>query len=269
MSFAPYLGVPFSVCALGSVFFDEWIAADYERWSFSRGHIMHGWGCAFRGAGHDHLVSRRWLDFGPWRTIRLPEDTTFVQFHDLAITDPAEAYEVAKVGHERMGVSYTGGFIQQIDQWMLDDARGAYTAHDRKLHIVVADGVEVPQLRMLNAATLRRHYRLNPGEPEPVERIAFVFVHEGQARAHLHELWLRELECWVHDARGLRQVAAADDLAPIIAAVLAANPAKVAEYRGGKAGLLGFFVGQVMKASGGKANPASVNQLVAAALAAG
>ncbi len=206
MSFAPYLGVPFSVCALGSVFFDEWIAADYERWSFSRGHIMHGWGCAFRGAGHDHLVSRRWLDFGPWRTIRLPEDTTFVQFHDLAITDPAEAYEVAKVGHERMGVSYTGGFIQQIDQWMLDDARGAYTAHDRKLHIVVADGVEVPQLRMLNAATLRRHYRLNPGEPEPVERIAFVFVHEGQARAHLHELWLRELECWVHDARGLRRL---------------------------------------------------------------
>jgi len=198
--------VPFAVCGLGAVFFDEWIAADYERWSFSRGHIMHGWGCAFRGAGHDHLVSRRWLDFGPWRTVRLPDDTTFVQFHDLAITDPVEAYEVAKVGHERMGVSYTGGFIQQIDQWMLDDAKGAYTAQDRKLHIVVADGVEVPQLRMLNAATLRRHYRLNPGEPEPVERIAFVFVHEGQARAHLHELWLRELECWVHDARGLRRL---------------------------------------------------------------
>ena len=34
----------------------------------------------------------------------------------------------------------------------------------------------------------------------------FVFVHEGQARAHLHELWLRELECWVHDARGLRRL---------------------------------------------------------------
>lgn len=205
-SFEPCLRVPFAVCGLGSIFFDEWIAADYDRWSFSRGHIDHGWGCAFRGAGHDHLVSRRWLDFGPWRTIRLPEDTTFVQFHDLAITDPAEAYEIAKVGHERMGVSYTGGFIQQIDQWMLDDAKGAYTAHDRKLHIVVAEGVEVPQLRMLNAATLRRHYRLNPGEPEPVERIAFVFVHEGQARAHLHELWLRELECWVHDARGLRRL---------------------------------------------------------------
>nr|MBP8811709.1 hypothetical protein [Kofleriaceae bacterium] len=36
----------------------------------------------------------------------------------------------------------------------------------------------------------------------------------------------------------------------------------------GRAGLLGFFVGQVMKASGGKANPATVNQLVTAALAA-
>jgi glutaminyl-tRNA synthetase len=70
------------------------------------------------------------------------------------------------------------------------------------------------------------------------------------------------------EARGLRQVAGEGDLAPIIASVLAANPAKVAEYRGGRAGLLGFFVGQVMKASGGKANPATVNQLVTAALAA-
>ena len=68
-------------------------------------------------------------------------------------------------------------------------------------------------------------------------------------------------------AQGLDQVASTDDLAPIIAGVLAANPGKVAEYRGGKTGLLGFFVGQVMKASGGKASPAAVNQLVAAALA--
>ena len=71
------------------------------------------------------------------------------------------------------------------------------------------------------------------------------------------------------DARGLRQVAGAaahDALAPIVADVLAKNPAKVAEYRGGRTGLLGFFVGQVMKASGGKANPATVNELTRAAL---
>ncbi|MEZ4404206.1 MAG: glutamine--tRNA ligase/YqeY domain fusion protein [Kofleriaceae bacterium] len=73
------------------------------------------------------------------------------------------------------------------------------------------------------------------------------------------------------DARGLRQVsgdAAAAALTPIIAEVLSKHAGKLAEYRGGKTGLLGFFVGQVMKASGGKASPAAVNAAVAAALAA-
>ncbi len=44
--------------------------------------------------------------------------------------------------------------------------------------------------------------------------------------------------------------------------ILAANPDKVEEFRGGKDKLLGFFVGQVMKASGGKANPQAVNKLL-------
>jgi aspartyl-tRNA(Asn)/glutamyl-tRNA(Gln) amidotransferase subunit B len=44
--------------------------------------------------------------------------------------------------------------------------------------------------------------------------------------------------------------------------VVAANPGQLAEYRAGKEKLLGFFVGQVMKASRGKANPAQVNALL-------
>ncbi len=61
---------------------------------------------------------------------------------------------------------------------------------------------------------------------------------------------------------GLTQVS---DEGPIIAAidaVLAANAAKVAEYRSGKDKLFGFFVGQVMKATGGKANPGVVNKIL-------
>ena len=73
----------------------------------------------------------------------------------------------------------------------------------------------------------------------------------------------------VVQARGLAGAHAGDALEATVADVLAKNAGKVAEYRGGKTGLLGFFVGQVMKASGGKANPATVNQLVTAALAAG
>ena len=51
-------------------------------------------------------------------------------------------------------------------------------------------------------------------------------------------------------------------LAPIVDQVIAANAAKADEYRAGKTGLLGFFVGQVMRQSGGNANPALVSLLV-------
>ena len=44
--------------------------------------------------------------------------------------------------------------------------------------------------------------------------------------------------------------------------VIANNPAQFEELKGGKDKMMGFFVGQVMKASGGKANPGQVNQLM-------
>ena len=52
------------------------------------------------------------------------------------------------------------------------------------------------------------------------------------------------------------------ELEPVIDSVLAANPGQVAAYQDGKEGLLGFFVGQVMKETGGKANPKVVNELL-------
>ncbi len=198
--------LPFEVCALGAAFFDEWIAADYRRWGFGRSMIDHGWGCLFRGAGHDRLVSRRWLDFGPWRVIRRPNDTTLIQFHDLAITDPGEAYEQAKVGHERMGNSSSGGYIAwYIDGLLKGAGKGIYTLEDRLLEVVVGPGNEVKQGEMLCNAALRLHHRTAPSTT-PVERVAYVFVDEADARAHLHELWLRELECWLVDDKGKRRL---------------------------------------------------------------
>ena len=62
----------------------------------------------------------------------------------------------------------------------------------------------------------------------------------------------------------LAQEAVSDtsELEPIVARIIEANPGQAAAYRGGKEGLLGFFVGQVMKETGGKANPRVVNDLV-------
>jgi aspartyl-tRNA(Asn)/glutamyl-tRNA(Gln) amidotransferase subunit B len=66
----------------------------------------------------------------------------------------------------------------------------------------------------------------------------------------------------VIDARGLRQITDRAAIERAIDAVMANNPGQLAEYRAGKEKLFGFFVGQVMKATAGKANPAQLNELL-------
>jgi len=63
-------------------------------------------------------------------------------------------------------------------------------------------------------------------------------------------------------AEGLTQVSDTGALEPVIDAIIDANPEQVAQFKSGKTKLLGFFVGQVMKETGGKANPQQVNELV-------
>ncbi|HKE94150.1 MAG TPA: Asp-tRNA(Asn)/Glu-tRNA(Gln) amidotransferase GatCAB subunit B, partial [Povalibacter sp.] len=69
------------------------------------------------------------------------------------------------------------------------------------------------------------------------------------------------------EAKGLRQVTDSGAIDSVVANVLAANADKVAEYKAGRDKLFGFFVGQVMKVTGGKANPAQVNDLLKRKLA--
>jgi aspartyl-tRNA(Asn)/glutamyl-tRNA(Gln) amidotransferase subunit B len=69
------------------------------------------------------------------------------------------------------------------------------------------------------------------------------------------------------EERGLRLVSDTDTLAKLVADVVAANPKQVEQYRAGKDKVFGFFVGQVMKQTGGKANPQYLNELLRNALA--
>jgi aspartyl-tRNA(Asn)/glutamyl-tRNA(Gln) amidotransferase subunit B len=71
------------------------------------------------------------------------------------------------------------------------------------------------------------------------------------------------------EARGLKQITDSGAIERVIDSVIAANPKQLAEYRGGKEKLLQFFVGQVQKATGGKANPAQLNELLKVKLAGG
>ena len=64
------------------------------------------------------------------------------------------------------------------------------------------------------------------------------------------------------DREGLKQISDAGALERLADEVIAANPKQVEQYRAGKSGLLGFLVGQLMKASRGQANPASANEIL-------
>ena len=71
------------------------------------------------------------------------------------------------------------------------------------------------------------------------------------------------------EAKGLRQITDVGAIERVIDAIIAANPKQLADYRSGKDKLFGFFVGQVQKATGGKANPAQLNELLKAKLGGG
>ncbi len=76
-------------------------------------------------------------------------------------------------------------------------------------------------------------------------------------------MWLGEGDAdRIIDARGLRQLTDSGAIESAVAGVLAANPEQVEQLLSGKDKVLGFLVGQVMKTTAGKANPAQVNQLI-------
>jgi hypothetical protein len=175
--------------------FPEWrdgsLGKEYLPPGFADLHWSHGAFCAFKGAGHDRLVSRRWLDFGPWRLVRGKNDTSLVQFHDLDV-DAKTALAQARVAHARMGISPTGGFFQKPFHYE-HKLKGRYLPGLRKLDFVV-NGREISESEMLDAAATRHEQALGPDQP--IDSVAYTFVVEEEAHAHLHELWLRELECW-------------------------------------------------------------------------
>jgi len=168
-----------------------WGAAGYRAPSFAGRHFPHGWACAFKGAGHDRLVSRRWLGHGPWRLVHGPGDLSVVQFHDVG-AGAAEALAQARPGHRRMGISWEGGFLQH-DFAYAHDLRGSYDARERALTVVVL-GRDVPAGELLEARAALRDQAL--GEGRPLDRLRYMFLDPAEAGRHLREVWLHGLECW-------------------------------------------------------------------------
>ena len=96
-----------------------------------------------------------------------------------------------------------------------------------------------------------------------LQRIADDTISGKIAKQVFEALWESEDTAdTVIDRQGLRQITDTGAIEAIIDGIIAANPDQVAGYRGGKDKLFGFFVGQAMKATEGKANPAQLNALL-------
>jgi len=100
-----------------------------------------------------------------------------------------------------------------------------------------------------------------------LQRIADKTISGKIAKEVFEAMWNGEGDAdAIIDKKGLKQITDSGAIEGIIDAVIANNPNQLAQYRDGKEKLMGFFVGQVMKASKGKANPGQVNQLLKAKL---
>jgi hypothetical protein len=173
--------------------YKKWVPENHCWPHLPGNHYSPGWACAFRGAGHDALVSRRWLDFGPWRVLRGLGDTTLVQFHELGV-DAATALAQAAPGHALMLWSHyaDGGIAGGYGDVTI---MGEYWPAERLFEIHVREPREIT-FQEVNDARCIRTRRHHEHEDSPVERVAYVFESPALAEPHLHALWLRELEVW-------------------------------------------------------------------------
>ncbi len=150
----------------------------------------------------------------------------------------ADYYEAA--------VAATSASAQVVANWVLGDLSGALNR----------DGLEIDASRIaaVDLAGL-------------LDRISDNTISGKIAKEVFEAMWSGEGTAdAIIEAQGLKQITDTSAIEAIVAEVIAANPSQVAEYQSGKDKLIGFFVGQVMQKTGGKANPGQVNQILKAKL---
>ncbi len=136
----------------------------------------------------------------------------------------------------------TGAKPQVVANWVISDLSGALNK----------EGLDITESRV----TAEQLAGL-------VERIHDNTISGKIAKEVFDAMWSGEGSAdEVIEKRGLKQITDTSAIEAIVDEVIANNPSQVEEYRAGKDKLIGFFVGQVMKATGGKANPGAVNKLL-------
>lgn len=156
----------------------------FDRGRRLMGHTRLGWGCLFKGKGHDSFVSPRWLEHGPWLLQRYEPDITYVQLYDLA-AEGEVAWQQGRRAMERLSDGFVTRFAMHFTE-----AKGSYSLEERCFSVLKTDrGItpfEMEHLCLIRA--ICRHHAT-----QPIERVRVTFTEERDARRHLGELWLREI----------------------------------------------------------------------------
>ncbi|MES2012773.1 MAG: Asp-tRNA(Asn)/Glu-tRNA(Gln) amidotransferase subunit GatB [Pseudomonadota bacterium] len=135
-----------------------------------------------------------------------------------------------------------GAEAKQAANWVMGSVSAKLNAEDKAIH---DSPVSAPQLAQL------------------LKRIADATISNNAAKQVFEAMWAGEADVdAIIEAKGLKQVSDTGAIEAIIDEVLAANAAMVEEYKAGKEKAFNALVGQAMKASKGKANPAQVNDLL-------
>ena len=175
--------------------------------------------------------------------------------------------ELPDARRERFAKDYG---LPEYDADMLTQSRAmaAYFEETAKLSgqpKVASNWIMGELMRLLNAEA--REIEDCPIKPDRLARM-IKMIDDGVISTKIAKTVFEEMYKTGKDAemvvkeQGLVQVSDTGAIETIIDEVIKANPAQAADYKAGKEKLFGFFVGQVMKASKGKANPELVNQLL-------
>jgi len=254
-------------------------AIDYEvRWQIDR---------IEEGHGIEQATVLFDPDSGETRMMRSKEDAhDYRYFPDPDL--PPLVVDAARIERVRAGMPELPAAMQKrfaADYGLSDYDAGQLTASlgtARYFEAVVAAAGTAQAKPAANwvmgevAARLNREEKAIADAPVSPQQLAGVLaqvadstISNSIARKVFEALWNGEGASAdaIIEAQGLRQVTDASVIEPIIDEVLAANPQNVAEFKAGKEKAFNALVGQVMKASRGKASPAQVNELLRKRLA--
>ncbi len=189
-------------------------------------------------------VSESWIEAVRATLPELPDSKRgrYIDDYGLTVTEAGVLVDERLVAEWFEAAVLAGGEPKAISNWLINVLFSLMNEHKQTItDIKVSPAALVSLIKLVDKAIINNN--------TAKEVLAEMFK-TGQAADEIVE------------ARGLAQISDESFLEETIAKILADNPGQVATYLGGKEGLRGWFVGQAMRATRGKANPAVVNQLL-------